>query len=364
MDEFEWSRENKFDVNSDCSGTIKSGGKMKATKKARVCIDSQKKKLIAKDNDNKNKKKKKTKCNEVNPESDNINIQNKNDEKTKFVDIENIKTRKIKRKKLEAGKKTCSDMITKSALNTSDISLLSFQKQDSLLPEIPTTDHQSSMHHASDIPATNYNSPDPLLSDKPPRIKPRKRKLTVTETLANDAEVNGELSRNKHDRKHPRKATKPELFKLNKGLEAPVTDDSAASVMDVFLDISCGTQTATLKLGELDRGSKGSCILFDGVWITPNRFQLLSGRGKAKDWKRSIRHHGKSLKTLTSDGLLSILPALCLCEKCDGKVNNYCSFVRKVNNHCRFVRKVNNHCRFVRKVNNHCRFVHKINKLK
>ena len=84
------------------------------------------------------------------------------------------------------------------------------------------------------------------------------------------------------------------------------------------------SRVVKLKIGEVDRRSKGSCVFFDGILITSNSYQFLSVRGKAKGhWKRSIRHHGKSLKALTSDGLLIISPWHCLCEKCNSKVIFY-----------------------------------------
>ena len=42
-----------------------------------------------------------------------------------------------------------------------------------------------------------------------------------------------------------------------------------------------------------------------GDWMTPNQFQRASGRGTARDWKRSIKHHGVSLKSLLSKAVLS-----------------------------------------------------------
>ena len=50
--------------------------------------------------------------------------------------------------------------------------------------------------------------------------------------------------------------------------------------------------------------------------MTPNEFQAASGRELAKDWKRSIKHHDKSLKLLIGKGFLFIDPAVCRCEHC------------------------------------------------
>lgn len=74
------------------------------------------------------------------------------------------------------------------------------------------------------------------------------------------------------------------------------------------LEVNCGSNKGHLYLSRLWRGSKGSCILFQNDWLTPNQFQLISGREAAKDWKRSIRHRGRSVKLLLSKGILAHNP--------------------------------------------------------
>lgn len=75
---------------------------------------------------------------------------------------------------------------------------------------------------------------------------------------------------------------------------------------EVILDVECGPNKATLFLSKLCQGSKGPCISFQGTWLTPNEFQFVSGRETAKDWKRSIRHNGKSIKLLMAKDILTI----------------------------------------------------------
>lgn len=75
---------------------------------------------------------------------------------------------------------------------------------------------------------------------------------------------------------------------------------------ETVLDVQCGTNKATLTLDRLWQGSKGPCINFQGSWLTPNEFQYVSGRETAKDWKRSIRHQGKSIKLLLSKGYIKV----------------------------------------------------------
>ena len=85
---------------------------------------------------------------------------------------------------------------------------------------------------------------------------------------------------------------------------------------DVVLEIECGTNTALMYLSRLCQGSKGPCIWFQDAWITPNEFQYISGRETAKDWKRSIRHCGKSMKLLLTKGILNTHPPICDCDGC------------------------------------------------
>ncbi|KAL3875843.1 hypothetical protein ACJMK2_033754 [Sinanodonta woodiana] len=75
---------------------------------------------------------------------------------------------------------------------------------------------------------------------------------------------------------------------------------------EAVLAIECGPNKAHMYLSKLYQGSKGSCVSFQGSWLTPNEFQFVSGRESAKDWKRSIRHQGLSLKILFTKGILSV----------------------------------------------------------
>lgn len=85
---------------------------------------------------------------------------------------------------------------------------------------------------------------------------------------------------------------------------------------EVVLAVQCGDNRGLLYLSRFCQGSKGPCIFFNSQWLTPNEFQYVSGRESAKDWKRSIRHHGKSLKLLLSKGILAVHPSSCTCPGC------------------------------------------------
>ncbi|KAH3863458.1 uncharacterized protein LOC127866538 [Dreissena polymorpha] len=78
---------------------------------------------------------------------------------------------------------------------------------------------------------------------------------------------------------------------------------------ETCIDIQCGNNEAYMFLGKLCVGSRGACIQFDSRWLTPNEFQSVSGRETAKDWKRSIRHRGRSLKLLINKGLVTVQPS-------------------------------------------------------
>ncbi|XP_072047280.1 uncharacterized protein [Amphiura filiformis] len=96
---------------------------------------------------------------------------------------------------------------------------------------------------------------------------------------------------------------------------------------NLVLDVDCGSNSGFLYINKLCQGSKGQSIYFNGKWFTPNEFQYISGRETAKDWKRSIRHRGKSLKILMSRGLLSVhTSAASECSNC--KMNMAMSRVR------------------------------------
>ena len=85
---------------------------------------------------------------------------------------------------------------------------------------------------------------------------------------------------------------------------------------DILFQVECGSNKAQMYLSKLCQGSKGSCIQYDGSWLTPNEFQYVSGRETAKDWKRSIRHFGRSLKLLLTKGILAVHPTACRCDSC------------------------------------------------
>ncbi|KAH9508198.1 hypothetical protein Btru_054992 [Bulinus truncatus] len=104
------------------------------------------------------------------------------------------------------------------------------------------------------------------------------------------------------------------VVNLNNCPEDDITPEFRDS--DICLQVECGDNRALMYLSKLYQGSKGKCIELGGKWFTPNEFQAVSGRESAKDWKRSIRHHGRSLKLLLSKNVLDVHPAACRCDSC------------------------------------------------
>ena len=96
---------------------------------------------------------------------------------------------------------------------------------------------------------------------------------------------------------------------------------------DVIIQVECGHNIGYMNLSKLCQGSKGSCIYYNGLYLTPNEFQFVSGRETAKDWKRSIRHNGKSLKLLIKRKLISVHSNSCECFHTN-KVRHDLQFLR------------------------------------
>lgn len=81
------------------------------------------------------------------------------------------------------------------------------------------------------------------------------------------------------------------------------------------------TETGTETCSETNNsGASGSSNGGSGriLTLTPNQFQKYSGRGTARDWKRSTRHHGVSLKSLIARKVLLLDPEAygCYCNRC------------------------------------------------
>lgn len=91
--------------------------------------------------------------------------------------------------------------------------------------------------------------------------------------------------------------------------------------------VTCGRNDGRLYLSKLrvvvNERCRSKCIRTGNTWWTPNEFQFVSGRGAAKDWKRTVKHAGQCLKTLLVNGTLSLAtsPPRCLCDSCTAQVS-------------------------------------------
>lgn len=86
-----------------------------------------------------------------------------------------------------------------------------------------------------------------------------------------------------------------------------------------FINISCASNQAQFYKDRFARGSVGHSVLFEGEWMTLNKFQSVSGRQSSKDWKKSIRTNGRCLKELVSEGMLTEHSKSCSCSLCTGQ---------------------------------------------
>ena len=103
---------------------------------------------------------------------------------------------------------------------------------------------------------------------------------------------------------------------VTSGATTGLTPGLESNSPPVVLDVVCGQNQASLCLEKLKSGSKTACVLLNGAWLTPNQYQHVSGRGTARDWKRSIKHNGTSLKALLASKVLTFDPPSCRCNLC------------------------------------------------
>ncbi|KAL4240537.1 Sterile alpha motif domain containing 11 [Mactra antiquata] len=156
----------------------------------------------------------------------------------------------------------------------------------------------------------NINS----VSDLCEEVQLTENKLLTHGSMESDFDCK-ENAENILDTGNKPKGRKPNKNKPKKPQTKPVNDGNTTDEVIIYptevdgetcIDIKCGNNEAVLYLSKLCLGSKGACINFSDNWLTPNEFQSVSGRETAKDWKRSIRHKGRSLKLLISKGLITV----------------------------------------------------------
>lgn len=94
------------------------------------------------------------------------------------------------------------------------------------------------------------------------------------------------------------------------------TDQLLYGDFGAYYNITCGDLSAQFYISRFARGSIGKCILYQGVWHTPNSFQGIAGRQCSKDWKKSIRCGQHSLKDMIKEGKFQEHPKTCTCGIC------------------------------------------------
>lgn len=135
--------------------------------------------------------------------------------------------------------------------------------------------------------------------------------VTETENNANNGLKLTELSQNnvnklKEKKSNNFKSVKKQMSDSDGNGDEEVLIFPTEKEGETCIDVQCGPNQAYMVLAKLCVGSRGACINFSDKWLTPNEFQLVSGRETAKDWKRSIRHKGRSLKLLIAKGLITV----------------------------------------------------------
>ena len=102
--------------------------------------------------------------------------------------------------------------------------------------------------------------------------------------------------------------------------DSPMSDSRSSELshsdFGAYYNISCGDLNGQFYISRFARGNIGKCILYQGVWHTPNSFQSIAGRQCSKDWKKSIRCGQYSLKDMIKDGKFQEHPKSCTCGIC------------------------------------------------
>ena len=64
----------------------------------------------------------------------------------------------------------------------------------------------------------------------------------------------------------------------------------------LYISISCGSISGQLYVDKMDESKRtsGKCVLVSGAWYSPSEVEALGGK-KAKKWRQSLQHLGKSL---------------------------------------------------------------------
>ncbi|XP_069871334.1 sp110 nuclear body protein isoform X4 [Dipodomys merriami] len=82
-------------------------------------------------------------------------------------------------------------------------------------------------------------------------------------------------------------------------------EDDAVDFLSPTLPVTCGDAKGVLYKEKMQQGSSEKCIQNEeGTWFTPDEFVIEGKREKSKDWKKSVRCRGQTLRHLMEKRLL------------------------------------------------------------
>ncbi|XP_042535016.1 sp110 nuclear body protein [Dipodomys spectabilis] len=82
-------------------------------------------------------------------------------------------------------------------------------------------------------------------------------------------------------------------------------EDDAVDFLSPTLPVTCGDAKGVLYKEKMQQGSSEKCIQNEeGTWFTPDEFVIEGKREKSKDWKKSVRCRGQTLRRLMEKRLL------------------------------------------------------------
>ena len=72
-------------------------------------------------------------------------------------------------------------------------------------------------------------------------------------------------------------------------VDSPLTDVSSSEApIEQILVYKCGSASSILYLDKFNGRGGQKCILSESVWYSPIEFEGLGGKGKSKNWRKSL----------------------------------------------------------------------------
>jgi hypothetical protein len=89
-----------------------------------------------------------------------------------------------------------------------------------------------------------------------------------------------------------------------------------ASGLPDVLEVECGELQAQLYVSKMGSGTRGPCIEWNGMWLTPCQLEEISNVDGVGSWKRTIQYNGLPLNSYIKLGLIKLHKRYCNCDKC------------------------------------------------